>query len=94
MLLNVFSMNVFGINLWMIYTYTIVSIKDGKKVNVLFHCWPKSWEICSCTRPLLEFERHLVDSGQNIENGGILMQGRGNYCSKLKKGKLKKLKVV
>ena len=30
----------------------------------------------------------LVDSGYNIENQ-ILIQGRGNYCSKLKKGKLK-----
>ena len=68
--------------------------KRWEEGECAFRCWPKSWEICGCTRPLLEFERHLVDSGHNIKNGGILMQGRGNYCSKLKKGKLKKLKVV
>ena len=33
------------------------------------------------------FKRHLVDSGYNLKNGGILIQGRGNYCLKLKKGK-------
>ena len=31
----------------------------------------------------------------NIENGeGILIQGKGNYCSKLKKGKLKTKKLL
>ena len=33
---------------------------------------------------------HLVDSGYNTENRRILIrQRRGNYCAKLKKGKLK-----
>ena len=30
----------------------------------------------------------------NIENKGILNQGKGNYCSKLKKGKLKTKKLL
>ena len=40
-----------------------------------------------------EKSSYLVDSGCNIENEGILIQGRGNYCSKLKKGKLKTKKL-
>ena len=31
---------------------------------------------------------HLVDRGVENEEG-ILIQGKGNYCSNLKKGKLK-----
>ena len=31
----------------------------------------------------------MVDKGYNIENGEIIIQGRGNCCSKLKKGKLR-----
>ena len=30
----------------------------------------------------------------NIENKGILNQGKGNYCSKLKNGKLKTKKLL
>ena len=30
----------------------------------------------------------------NIENEGIFIQGKGNYCSKLKKGKLKTKKLL
>ena len=39
---------------------------------------------------------HLVDSGEyNIEyEEGIVIQGKGNYCSKLKKGKLKTKKLL
>ena len=44
--------------------------------------WPKSFEICGCTRPFWEFQRHLVV--YNIENEEEIL-GKGNYCSTLKK---------
>ena len=40
------------------------------------------WMACTCNIKALE-------SAYNIGNGGIIIQGRRNYCSKLKKGKLK-----
>ena len=42
----------------------------------------------------LDHFRDLVDSDYNIENEGKPIQGRGNYCSKLKKGKLKTEKLL
>ena len=38
---------------------------------------------------------HLVDSGlQHQKWGGVLIQGKGNYCSKLKRGMLKIKKLL
>ena len=61
------------------------------------HRWPKLWEICGCTRPFSEFKRHLaiwLIVECNIENEDGILQGKGNHCSKLKKGKLKTKKLL
>ena len=58
--------------------------------SILQRC-PKSWKICGCSDHFRNFKGiYLVDSACNIKNGGKLTySGKGNYCSKLKTGKLK-----
>ena len=71
------------------------SIKDGKKVNVL------SINDQNHERSVVVLDRFRNFKGiqliveYNIENEeGILIQGKGHYCSKLKKGKLKTKKLL
>ena len=81
-------------NLWMVYTCNmkrgLENTKDGKKVHVL--CIVDQNRERSLV--VLEDFRHLVDSGCNIKNGGIVIQGRVNWCWKMKKWKLKTKKLL
>ena len=80
MLLNVFST-----------TYTWHEFMNGLTSNMkscgkyerweegerTLHRWPKSWEICGCTRPFQEALRHLVESGvQHWKWGGDIYPGK------------------
>ena len=72
-------------------------MKDGwEEGECTLHRWPKSWKICGCTRPFYEFSKRLVASGVQHRKyeDRILIQGKGSYCSKLKKGKLKTKKSL
>ena len=53
-------------------------LKDGKKVNVLCIVDRNHERSVVVLDHFRNFKRHLVNSGHNIESGGILIQGRGN----------------
>ena len=44
-----------GINLWVVYTCNIKALESTyerwEKGECTLYRWPKSWEICGCTRP-------------------------------------------
>ena len=83
-----------GMNLWMVYIILAIwraleSTKEGKKVKVLCTLAQN----CGCTDHFRNLKGiYLVNSG-TLEKY-LLIQGRGNYCSKLKTGKLKTKRLL
>ena len=76
-------------------TGSLKSTKNEKKVNVLCiidQNYERSVVVLNYFR---NFKGIQLIVEYNIENEeGILIQGKGNYCSKLKKGKLKTKKLL
>ena len=61
------------------------NMKDGKKVNVFFVGWNHERFVVVLNH-FRNFKDIKLIVEYNIENEeGILIQGKGNYCSKLKK---------
>ena len=83
-------------NLGMVYIILVIwrileSRKEGKKVKVFCNVVWNHGRSVAVVDHFRNFKGiYLVDSACNIENGGKLTySGKGNYCSKLKTGKLK-----
>ena len=71
------------------------SKKDEKKVNVLCIVNRNHDRSVIVLDHFRNFKGIQLIVEYNIENEeGILIQGKGNYCSKLKKGKLKTKKLL
>ena len=71
------------------------SIKDGKKVIVLWIIDQNYGRFVVVLDHFRNFKGIPLIMEYNIENEeGILIQGKGNYCSKLKKWKLKTKKLL
>ena len=54
------SLKKIGLNLWMVYICKIKSsgkknTKRREEAECTLHCWPKSSDICDCSRPFWEF---------------------------------------
>ena len=78
-----------GMNLWMVYicdikSYGKYNTKRWEEGECTLYYWPKSSEICECSRPFQEFERHLVDGGRN---GEIFIQEESIIIQNWNKGK-------
>ena len=70
-------------------------MKDGKKVNVLGIVDRNHGRSVVVLDHFKNFKGIQLIVEYNIEKEeGILIQGKGNYCSKLKKGKLKPKKLL
>ena len=60
-------------------------VQDGKKVNVFCVIDQNKERSVIVLDHFTNFKGIYMIVQYNIENGGILVQGKGNYCSKLKK---------
>ena len=71
------------------------SMKDGKKVIVLWIIDQNYGRFVVVLDHFRNFKGILLIMEYTIENEeGILIQAKGNYCSKLKRGKLKTKKLL